>query len=80
MANQWSERIRCSMCLQEFDSDKPMDHTGNAQYPITPPDTAAHTEQEWETWRIAQGIPDGQPYSRREFVDRPPIEPGPPPE
>jgi hypothetical protein len=72
--------VRCLMCGQEWESDMPFAHTGSTQYPITPPATT-HTEAEWEAWRIQQGIPDGQAYNRREFLDFPPPDPsGPPPD
>lgn len=32
--------------------------------PATQPVQCSHTPQEWDTWRIGQGIADGVPYGR----------------
>jgi hypothetical protein len=72
-----AELMRCTLCGQEFMSDKIMEHSGDATHPTV---NGAHPAADWEAWRIAQGIPDGMPFNQRVYVNRPPPAPNPPPD
>jgi hypothetical protein len=49
--------MQCNYCGCIWDRVNPPNHVG-------PPQGTTHTDAEWESWRVAQGIPDGEIYAR----------------
>lgn len=60
-----NDLLQCQYCQQEFTRDQQYLHT-------------SHTPQEWEDWRVAQGIPDDAPYLRQKALGLSPPPPDPP--